>query len=391
MEIDTTRPELLAACVAVVVHPEDARWRDLVGTQVVTPLFDVSVPVVVHPLADPEKGTGAAMICTFGDATDVVWWRELDLPTRSVVQRDGRLQSETPGWLASERAVGAWEILGGLSTRAARTEIARLLAESGELLGEPRPIEHEVRFYERGERPLEIVSSRQWYIKNGARDEERRQALLQAGHELNWHPDFMRIRYEHWVEGLNGDWLISRQQYFGIPFPVWYALDADGSVRHDQPIPAEEAALPVDPQSDVPPGYEESQRGQPGGFVGDPDVMDTWACSSLTPQIAGCWEDDPDLFQRVFPMDLRPQGPEIIRTWLFTTVLRSQLEHGGLPVVARVHQRVDPRPGQKEDVQVQGQRGHAGGARRASTAPTACATGPAVRRSGPTPLPTRPR
>jgi valyl-tRNA synthetase len=331
IHIDTTRPELLAACVAVVVHPDDARWRDRLGTEVTTPLFGVPVPVVAHALADPEKGTGAAMVCTFGDATDVVWWRELDLPLRSVVQRDGRLQSERPEWLVTDAAMGAWEALGGKTTRAARRQIVELLAASGELEGDPRPIQHEVRYYERGERPLEIVTSRQWYIRNGARDPDRRQALLDAGRALAWHPDFMRIRYEHWVGGLNGDWLISRQRYFGVPFPVWYPVGSDGDIVHDRPIPADEASLPVDPQSEPPPGYTESQRGQPGGFVGDPDVMDTWATSSLSPQLAGAWEDDPDLFGRIFPMDLRPQGPEIIRTWLFSTVLRSQLEHGLLP------------------------------------------------------------
>ncbi|MGH9047417.1 MAG: valine--tRNA ligase, partial [Acidimicrobiales bacterium] len=331
LEIDTTRPELLAACVAVVAHPDDARWRDLVGSEVTTPLFDVAVPVLTHRLADPEKGTGVAMICTFGDSTDVIWWRELGLSSRSVVQRDGRLRSEPPEWLTSERAITAWAALAGKTTKAARRIIAELLTESGELSGQPRPIEHEVRYYERGERPLEIVTSRQWYIRNGARDGERRQALLDAGNELAWHPDFMRIRYEHWVGGLTGDWLVSRQQYFGIPFPVWYPVDAAGATVHDQPIAASEDLLPVDPQSEAPPGYDETQRGQPDGFVGDADVMDTWATSSLTPMIAGAWEDDPDLFGRVFPMDLRPQGPEIIRTWLFSTVLRSQLEHGSLP------------------------------------------------------------
>jgi valyl-tRNA synthetase len=331
IQIDTTRPELLPACVAVVVHPDDARWRSLVGTEVTTPLFGVRVPVVAHALADPEKGTGAAMICTFGDSTDVVWWRELDLPLRSVVQRDGRLQAERPEWLTTDAAIAAWESLGGKTTKAARGEIARLLAESGDLLGAPRPIQHEVRYYERGERPLEIVTSRQWYIRNGARDPDRRQALLDAGRSLEWHPDFMRVRYEHWVGGLNGDWLISRQRYFGVPFPVWYPVDANGDIDHDHPIPSDEASLPIDPQSEVPPGFIESQRGQPGGFVGDPDIMDTWATSSLSPQIAGGWEDDPELFAHTFPMDLRPQGPEIIRTWLFSTILRSQLEHRSLP------------------------------------------------------------
>jgi valyl-tRNA synthetase len=331
IEVDTTRPELLAACVAVVVHPEDPRYGDAVGSEVTTPLFGVAVPVLAHPLADPDKGTGAAMICTFGDTTDVVWWRELNLPSRSIVRRDGRLQTERPDWLTTEAAARAWEAVAGRTTKAAQTETASLLAESGELVGEPRRIEHEVRYYERGEHPLEIVASRQWYIRNGARDEDRRQALLGAGRTLSWHPDFMRVRYEHWVDGLNGDWLVSRQQVFGVPFPVWFPLDEEGNVIHARPIPADESSLPIDPQSDVPPGYDQAQRGRPGGFVGDPDVMDTWATSSLTPQIAGSWEDDPDLFGRIFPMDLRPQGPEIIRTWLFATVLRSQLEHASLP------------------------------------------------------------
>jgi valyl-tRNA synthetase len=332
VEIETTRPELLAACVALVAHPDDARYRPLFGHDVVTPLFGVRVPVLAHELAEPDKGSGMAMICTFGDATDVTWWRELALPTRTVMGRDGRLRpvqwgpggwpSEDPG--AAARAYGELE---GRTVAQARRRVVELLAEDGALVGEPRPITHPVKFYERGERPLEIVSSRQWYV----RTLELRHRLLARGRELRWHPPHMVHRYEAWVEGLNGDWNISRQRFFGVPFPVWYPVGGDGTVDYDHPVVAPEAALPVDPSSDVPEGYTEEQRGEPGGFVGDPDVMDTWATSSLTPQIAGGWEDDADLFSRVFPMDLRPQAHEIIRTWLFTTIVRAELEHGCLP------------------------------------------------------------
>jgi valyl-tRNA synthetase len=330
VHVETSRPELICSCVALAAHPDDIRYQPLFGTTVTTPLFEVEVPVVAHHLADPEKGTGIAMICTFGDTTDVTWWRELDLPTRAVIQRDGRFQQGNPEWLSGPGA-SAYAEIAGLYPNQARSRMAEMLAVSGHLDGEPRPITHQVKFYEKGERPLEIVTSRQWYIRNGGRDDELRKELLERGEELNWVPDFMRVRYRHWVEGLNGDWLISRQRFFGVPIPIWYPIDDDGTVGYERPILPRPEDLPIDPTSHVPPGYEEAQRGRAGGFVGDPDVMDTWATSSLTPQIAGHWLDDPDLWGRVFPMDIRPQGPEIIRTWLFATTVRAHYEHGELP------------------------------------------------------------
>ncbi|MEV3920639.1 valine--tRNA ligase [Actinomadura coerulea] len=325
--IETTRPELLPACVALVAHPDDERYQELFGTTVRTPLFGVDVPVVAHRLADPDKGSGIAMICTFGDVTDVTWWRELNLPTRAIIDWDGRLAADPPQGVPAK----PYDELAGKTVFSAKERVVELLRESGDLDGEPRRISRPVKFYEKGNKPLEIVTTRQWYIRNGGRDEGVRAELLARGRELEWHPGYMRARYENWVEGLNGDWLISRQRFFGVPIPVWYRLDDSGEPVYDDPIVPAEDALPVDPSSDVPPGFTEDRRGRPGGFAGDPDVMDTWATSSLTPQIAGGWERDADLFARVFPYDLRPQAHDIIRTWLFSTVVRSHLEHGSLP------------------------------------------------------------
>ena len=329
--IETTRPELLASCVALVANPDDDRYKELFGKTVVTPLFEVEVPVVAHHLADPEKGSGIAMICTFGDLTDVIWWREFNLPTRGLIGWDGRIVAENPEWIKTEKAKQIFEKIIGKTSHTAREVLVAELKASGELMGDPKPITHAVKFFEKGDKPLEIVTTRQWYIRNGGRDAALRTKLLSRGAELKWHPEYMKVRYENWVEGLNGDWLISRQRFFGVPLPLWYKLDANGNPDYDQIIVPEENQLPIDPQSEVPQGFNESQRNKPNGFMGDPDVMDTWATSSLTPQIAASWELDNDLFNRVFPMDLRPQSHEIIRTWLFSTVVRSHLEENSLP------------------------------------------------------------
>ncbi|MFF9562676.1 valine--tRNA ligase [Leifsonia sp. NPDC014704] len=324
--IETTRPELLPACVALVAHPDDERYKPLFGTTVRTPLFDVEVPVVAHHLAQPDKGSGIAMICTFGDVTDVTWWRELDLPNRAIIGFDGRILPEPPAAITSEAGKEAYAQLAGKTVFSAKQAVVELLRASGDLEGDPKPIQHPVKFFEKGDKPLEIVSTRQWYVKNGARDEELRARLIELGREIDWHPDFMRVRYENWVNGLTGDWLISRQRFFGVPIPVWYPLDADGNPLFDEPILPTEEMLPVDPSSDTAPGFDEAQRGQADGFVGEHDVMDTWMTSSLTPQLAGGWMRDPELFDAVFPFDLRPQGQDIIRTWLFSTLLRAKLE-----------------------------------------------------------------
>ncbi len=330
--IETTRPELIPSCVALVAHPDDPRYAPLVGQHAITPLFGARVPIRAHTLADPERGSGLAMICTFGDITDVTWWRELNLPVRAVIQPNGTFRPVVWGstdWPSEDpaRAQQFYDQLAGLSAQKARARIVELLREAGALVGEPRPITHAVKFYEKGDRPLEIVTSRQWFIKTM----DSREALIARGRALEWHPPYMRTRYENWVNGLTGDWCVSRQRFFGVAFPLWYPVNADGTIDYASPIKPDPSRLPIDPSSDVPPGFGASQRGEPGGFVGDPDVMDTWATSSLSPQIAGSWESDPDLFTRVFPMDLRPQAHDIIRTWLFSTVLRAHFEHDSLP------------------------------------------------------------
>ena len=333
--IETTRPELLAACGALIANPEDDRYKQYFGQYVYSPLFKVKVPILAHPAAEMDKGAGIAMCCTFGDVTDVEWWRDLKLPTRPIIQRNGRIIMSVPDWIEDPQGRAIFEETEGKTTFSARKIIVDHLRESGDMDGEPKPTTRMTNFYEKGDKPLEIVTSRQWYLKNGGTDKKLNAELIERGNELNFHPDFMHVRYDNWVNGLNGDWLISRQRFFGVPFPLWYPLDANGEPDYEHPLTPREDQLPIDPTNDVPEGYDESQRDQPNGFTAENDIMDTWATSSLTPQIVTHWaepgEENEALFKATFPMDLRPQGQDIIRTWLFSSIDRAHLENHCLP------------------------------------------------------------
>ncbi len=303
--IATTRPELLPACVAVFAHPSDDRYKKLIGKTAKVPLFDITVPIKTDERVDPAKGTGIVMCCTFGDQNDIAWYLAYNLPLKQAIGHNGKMTA----------LAGAYE---GKTIHDSRKAIIEDLKTAG-LLVSQKPITHAVKVHERCQTEIEIVNSKQWFIKYL----ELRDTMLDWANELTWHPSFMKHRYDNWVKGLQWDWLISRQRFFGVPFPVWYCADC----HHE--ILAEEKQLPVDPLKDNAP-VSACPKCKSKNIVGEKDVLDTWFTSSMTPQIAT--QLLPEAAQkRAFPMSLRPQAHEIISFWLFNTMVKSRLHYGVNP------------------------------------------------------------
>jgi len=308
--IATTRPELLPACVALFRHPEDPRYSHLEGRQAVVPVFGQSVPILADPSVSTDFGTGMMMVCTFGDSEDLAKWRRHRLPMRIVLQEDGRLNL-----LADEYK--------SQRIKAARRNIVESLREQGHVCKE-ETLTQRVVVAERSKTPVEFIPKLQWFVKLVDFAHE----FSAQGDKLNWFPRFHKARFDDWVEGLRWDWCISRQRFYGVPIPVWYCSECG------DPVVATPAELPVAPTSH-PPSVGACEKCGSHSFVPDSDVFDTWMTSSLTPMINagfvlnddGSWHTE----RPIYPMSVRVQGFEIIRTWLFYTIAKAFYHTGVLP------------------------------------------------------------
>jgi valyl-tRNA synthetase len=305
LPVATTRPELLPACVAIFIHPDDQRYHKLIGRTATVPLFGQSVPILVDHAVEPDKGTGAVMCCTFGDVTDVAWWYTHQLPLVELISPSGTLSP-----VAKDFA--------NLPINEARKEIKNTL-EKGQFVISTSPTRQSIRVHERCDTPAEYIITPQWFI----RILDQKDSLLDAGEMVSWHPPHMKLRYRAWVENLKWDWCISRQRYFGVQFPLWYCKGCR------EIILADESQLPVDPIVDTP--HLACPQCGSHEYIPESDVFDTWMTSSMTPQIVGGWQDDPSLYEKVYPFSLRPQAHEIIRTWAFYTIFKSKNHFNQIP------------------------------------------------------------
>jgi valyl-tRNA synthetase len=306
LTISTTRPELIFACAALYVNPTDKRYKNIIGKNAIVPLTNRKVKILSHKTVEKDKGTGLMMVCTWGDNEDVEKWREDKLETYLIFDKKGYLNEIADKYQ-------------GVRVREARKPIVEDLKKMG-LVRREKKITHTLNIHERCKNPIEFYASNQWFIKLL----DIKNALLKRGNELCWYPRSMKVHYDNWVEGLKWDWCISRDRFYGVPFPVWRCEECGEIILADM------KKLPVDPREQKPP-VSTCSKCRSKKIIGEMQVMDTWMVSSTTPLINARWGEKNNLMKQIHPMSLRVQGMEIIRTWLFYTVVKSHLHTNSLP------------------------------------------------------------